>query len=208
MPTLADLVAALDDIPERDQSGAVAAIYARRPWSPDSDAVVLHGERVVESVTAPGFTYLLEVYLSKEVIEVWSSWRDGRAPTLTEAVGAVIWYGEYDAYEPVDEPDKIYVHLVDDLSDVIRLLDAHGEGHWASWLAERRDGIAHGDGHALRQLRSCFGGMGSLNDLIIHQVNGHRIDDADVDRVNQQLRDLLTKVWTGLQTMLSELDRV
>jgi hypothetical protein len=207
MPTLADLIASLDTIPERNPSGEVGVIYARRPWSPDSEAVVLYGERSVESVTMPGFTYLLEVGLCKEVIEVWSSWRDGRTPTLTEAVGAVIWYGEHDAYEPVDELDKIRTHLLTDLSDLIRLLDTHREEHWASWLAERRDRIAHGDEHALRQLRSSFGGMGSLNDLVIHPINGHRIGDTDVERVNQQVRDLLTKVWTGLQAVLRELDR-
>jgi hypothetical protein len=49
--------------------------------------------------------------------------------------------------------------------------------------------------------------MGSLNDLVIHQLNGHRISDADVDDINRQLRDLLTKVWTGLKSTLSELDR-
>jgi Domain of unknown function (DUF6966) len=201
VPTLADLVATLDSIPRR--SDTPPTIYARRPWTADSEATVLYGERSVESVTAPGFTYVLEVYLAKEVIEVWSLWRDGKTPTLTDAIGAVIWYAEYDAYEPVDEADKLVVHLC----DLTRLLEAHGEEQWALWLAERRDRIAHGEGHALRQLRDSFGGMGSVNDLLINPINGHHVNPADVADVNQRLCDLRATVWTSLQTVLRQLDR-
>ena len=87
-------------------------IYARRPWGPDSEAVVVHGKHIVESVTAPGFTYMLEVDLAKEAVEVWSSWREGRIATLTEAISAVIWYTEHDAYQPVEAFDKIHADLV------------------------------------------------------------------------------------------------
>ena len=87
-------------------------IYARRPWGPDSEAVVVHGKHIVESVTAPGFTYMLEVDLAKEAVEVWSSWREGRIATLTEAISAVIWYAEHDAYQPVEAFDKIHADLV------------------------------------------------------------------------------------------------
>ncbi|WP_300612273.1 hypothetical protein [Trebonia sp.] len=37
-------------------------------------------------------------------IEVWSEWREGRTPTLAEAVGAFIWYAEHDTYQRTD-PD-------------------------------------------------------------------------------------------------------
>jgi hypothetical protein len=49
-----------------------------------------------------GLQYLLEVYLAKEALEVWSRWRDGREPSLTEACKAVIWYAEHDAYMPLE----------------------------------------------------------------------------------------------------------
>jgi hypothetical protein len=51
---------------------------------------------------ASGFMYMLEADLVKEIIEVWSEWREGRTPTLAEAVGAVIWYAEHDAYQRTD----------------------------------------------------------------------------------------------------------
>lgn len=46
--------------------------------------------------------YMLEADLVKEVIEVWSEWGEGRTPALAEAVGAVIWYAEHDAYQRTD----------------------------------------------------------------------------------------------------------
>ena len=49
----------------------------------------------------PGFKYLLEVYLAKEVIEVWSKWRGGKRPSLTERIAAVAHYASHDAYLPV-----------------------------------------------------------------------------------------------------------
>jgi len=42
---------------------------------------------------------MLEADLVEAVIEVWSEPREGRTPTLAEAVGAVIWYSEHDAYQ-------------------------------------------------------------------------------------------------------------
>jgi hypothetical protein len=45
---------------------------------------------------------LLEVYLAKEVLEVWAKWHDGRQPSLMEKCRAVIWYAEHDAYLPVE----------------------------------------------------------------------------------------------------------
>jgi len=49
----------------------------------------------------PGFKYLLEVFLAKEVIEVWSKWRGGKRPSLTERIAAVAHYASHDAYLPV-----------------------------------------------------------------------------------------------------------
>lgn len=45
---------------------------------------------------------LLEIFLAADVLEVWSEWRSGRAPTASEAIAAIEWYGDHDAYQPVD----------------------------------------------------------------------------------------------------------
>lgn len=48
-----------------------------------------------------GLTYLLEVSLARDVLDVWTSWRNGAQPSPEEAARAVIYYAQHDAYEPV-----------------------------------------------------------------------------------------------------------
>ena len=77
-----------------------ATIYAVPPFAPESDATIfVAGD---EALRPAGFAYLLEVALARDVLEVWSAWRDGKQPALDEAVNAVIYYTQRDAYEPVD----------------------------------------------------------------------------------------------------------
>jgi hypothetical protein len=43
---------------------------------------VLAGDDVPDGVvTESGYHYLLEVFLAREAIEVWSAWRGGTTPT-------------------------------------------------------------------------------------------------------------------------------
>ena len=48
-----------------------------------------------------GLKYVLEVELAKEVLDTWSRWRSGRAPTTEEALQAILYYSEHDAYQPI-----------------------------------------------------------------------------------------------------------
>lgn len=104
MTRLVDVVANLDAVAVcGDTHDRSPTIFARRPWSPESDALVLTDEAIngVAS-TAPDYAYLLEVDLAQEALEVWSAWRDNAHPSREEATRAVIYYAEHDAYEPVD----------------------------------------------------------------------------------------------------------
>ncbi|MCP3883011.1 MAG: hypothetical protein GY701_32125 [Sulfitobacter sp.] len=100
---LVDVVAKLPAIPGGDRFEPGPTIFATRPWGPDSDALVL-SEEVVDGAapSAPSFVYLCEVLIANEVLDVWSSWRDGRRPSHVEAVDAVIYYAVNDAYQPAE----------------------------------------------------------------------------------------------------------
>jgi hypothetical protein len=99
--TLLQVISRLDDIPAGDGYSPGPIIYARRPWTLSSEALVLGaGTRPDGVTTASGHDYLLEVNLALEVIDVWRAWRHGATPTPEEATLAVIHYGEHDAYEP------------------------------------------------------------------------------------------------------------
>lgn len=98
-----ELVSRLEDLHSGEGRFDVGpAIFARPPWTPDSEAVVLR-EDVIESRTASGFRLVLEVAVAREVVEVWSAWRGGREPSPDEAAAAVIHYAENDAYLPVTD---------------------------------------------------------------------------------------------------------
>ena len=100
--SLLEVVSSLHDIPTGDEYSAGSTIYAKRPWTPSTEAVVLRGDDVSEGLTTEaGHHYLLEVALAVEVIEVWRQWRTGAIPTPEEATIAVIYYGEHDAYQPL-----------------------------------------------------------------------------------------------------------
>ncbi|MFI7280181.1 hypothetical protein ACIBOV_07935 [Micromonospora chersina] len=102
MQSLLEVITSLQNIPAGDGYLAGPTIYAKRPWTPSTDAVVLRGDGVPEGLTTEsGHHYLLEVDLAIEAIEVWSEWRAGVIPTPEEATLAVIYYGKHDAYQPL-----------------------------------------------------------------------------------------------------------
>lgn len=94
----------LGEIVARLSEGDGGVILIRRPLcGRATDAVVV---RAGEPRPA-GFEYLLEVDIASEVIEVWTSWRAGRSPTVDEACEAVIHYAENDAYLPAGDGDVL-----------------------------------------------------------------------------------------------------
>jgi hypothetical protein len=72
---LSEIVANLD--PTDDDWTSFADRSA--PAGPDTPAQVAAAEGEVNCLQ-----YFLEVYLAKEALEVWSQWRDGRKPSLTD----------------------------------------------------------------------------------------------------------------------------
>ncbi|WP_407636803.1 DUF6966 domain-containing protein [Cellulomonas gilvus] len=71
---------------------------------------------------------------------------------------------------PEGELRQVLVELRD-------LLDDADEQFWAGWA---RDRLVALDSGALdpREVRRAFGGMGSLNDLLLDPFNGHTIEPA------------------------------
>ena len=52
-----------------------------------------------------GTEYVLELSLMKDVLRVWSKWRNGAVPTIPQACEAVLHYAKYDAFLPVSGPE-------------------------------------------------------------------------------------------------------
>ena len=84
------------------------------------------------------------------------------------------------------------------------LLGSVGETHWTNWLQTDLRRLRSGDTYALPHLLQAFGGMGSLNDLVVHPLNGHVVDEHKAAQINDRLRDLRGDIYR----LANELERV
>jgi hypothetical protein len=88
-----------------EEFGGELAVYAPAgsPVSPGTPVYLVDEELA----TPPeGTEYLLEVSLMRNVIKVWSAWRNGAASSIPQACEAVLHYAERDAYLPVPGPES------------------------------------------------------------------------------------------------------
>lgn len=92
------LVEVLQDLDAFDDG----VLFAAPPWDAESKAVVMKEPDEGAQLVPPGLEYMLEVWLIKEVLAIWSEWRNGRRPTDLEALEAVRYYAQNDAYIPVE----------------------------------------------------------------------------------------------------------
>ena len=104
------------------------------------------------------------------------------------------------------EFDECHRTLVAALDEASSLLDGHGAFRWAGMLRQLRVRVAAGDRWALGQLLSMFGGMGSLNDLVFHPVNGNSVTGQDAED-NERLQRLCGVMRREARALQRDLDR-
>ena len=94
---LSDLVDRLDTL------GNESTIFARKPWSAMSEAVLVatDDEGRIDRAVPAGFAYFLEVNVSREVLEVFGD----RPASLGDRTRLLIYYAEFDSF-----PDWVYEH--------------------------------------------------------------------------------------------------
>jgi|SRR5919109_5151865 hypothetical protein len=83
-------------------------------------------------------------------------------------------------------------------------LHKYGEAHWSAWLSKDAARIRNLDLYGFQHVLGAFGGMGSISDLLLHPINGHRIPEAEIDRVNEALRSMLPQVYDLAQQLYRE----
>lgn len=77
------------------------------------------------------------------------------------------------------------------------LLQRYGERHWADWVMGDWRRIQDGDASGIDHLLAAYGGMGSLNDVLIDPHNGHLIAAQDVTTVNARLSQLRSRTYAA-----------
>lgn len=94
--------------------------------------------------------------------------------------------------------------LIELLETTTALLRACGEMHWSGWLEKDLVRLRQGDFSGVEHFLSTFGGMGSLNDFVLHPENGNCLLLAEVQDVNEKLHRLLTEAWMLAQDLRHE----
>ena len=94
--------------------------------------------------------------------------------------------------------------MLSGLEELADLLRAAGEEGWAERLGQVRAGIDGEQPAALQELVDMIGrpGDNGLNDLVIHPLRGHTVEEDDLDEINQRLGLLTTtsfRLARGLQ---------
>lgn len=62
--------------------------------------------------------------------------------------------------------------LCSDIDEIVVLLRTHNLPGWASVLEKGASEIRNSDFHGVMRILHCYGGMGSLNDIIIYENDG------------------------------------
>jgi len=92
--------------------------------------------------------------------------------------------------------------LVQKLREAEKLLRAHHKSRWADWLASDADRIHRLDFYGIEHLLSAFGGMGSLNDLVLQYQDGAVLHVPPTE--NEQFSGLRQEIYSLASKLKSE----
>lgn len=96
--------------------------------------------------------------------------------------------------------------LLHTLDALVALLEGEGEAYWAAWMRRAREQIKDGDAAGLSRVLGAYGGMGSLNDLVVGQtyVDGVFAWTDDAAERNETLSALRHTAWTLAHALRGE----
>ena len=97
--------------------------------------------------------------------------------------------------------------LIKELGDLIAHLNIFEEGNWSSIFIKVQKLINNGDRRGLDSLKDMRGGMGSFNDLVICQINGHKIEKNQEEFANKELIRLGELVFATADKLNRELNK-
>lgn len=84
------------------------------------------------------------------------------------------------------------------MARMIEILDANGDNNWASALEKLRKQMAVDPSFVSAQIRGMYGGMGSLNDVVLYK-NGQPLvmENNEFDDLRTELYGLCHKISYG-----------
>lgn len=88
------------------------------------------------------------------------------------------------------------LELINQLDSLYNLLIQVEEKHWSQFILTCKKEIESGDFQGITRFCSSNGGMASLNDLVIHPMNNHKINLNNVNSMNDLFFEKRTKAFT------------
>lgn len=75
------------------------------------------------------------------------------------------------------------------MRELEQFLEQHGEDSWSARVGRAADSVSRSDSYGLERFLSFFGGMGSLDDLVLHR------DGTWLTTENDRFDALRSKAW-------------
>ena|SRR5690348_9237122 len=93
--------------------------------------------------------------------------------------------------------DSTIKELIETLDELAEVLDSDGASRWSSWMRTSAQRLGNGDLSGVEHLLRAYGGMGSINDLILGQTtqNGSFAWKPDYVALNERFEALRSKAW-------------
>lgn len=81
--------------------------------------------------------------------------------------------------------------IISKLREIVDCLRANGSADWADGFERMADEFPSDPDETKRQIRGCYGGMGSFNDLVLHKQGVPlRKENDELDRMRHELWEL------------------
>jgi len=97
----------------------------------------------------------------------------------------------------MSDKDKLS-NLLKQASSVLR---KYKRDHWADWLSKDAEWIDNDDFYGVEHFLSALGGMGSLNDIVFHPLNGDELTEKETKSVNADFQNLLDQAYSLAKTL-------
>jgi|GEM_PF-492530 len=107
---------------------------------------------------------------------------------------------------PVKEKDSRII-LIQKLETLTVYLEQCKVSPWSEYFRISLQMIKNHDSEGINKILSCYGGMGSFNDLYISKFNGHNISENDENKVNRIIRDLSNEIYVLCSELKRELNK-
>lgn len=97
--------------------------------------------------------------------------------------------------------------LIEQLENLIAHLNKYEEKSWSIFFSKIQKLIDNGDRRGIDSLRNMRGGMGSFIDLIICEMNGHKVEKSEENFANTELMRLGNLVFKTTEKLNRELNK-